>query len=191
MGKKSAANVVASIAASKSRIFERLITGLGIEHIGQVAARQLAEVAGSLEALLGYSEAELRERLEGVSGFGPKMVESVLAYVRDPENRKLLEGLRDRGVSAPQPRVEAAAEGPLQGLYFCVTGVLSRRREDVHQAIRDAAGEVHDKVKQGTTYLVAGEKVGKSKLDTARKRGVRVIDEATLERLLKGEKLEP
>jgi DNA ligase (NAD+) len=69
--------------------------------------------------------------------------------------------------------------------------VLSRRREDVHQAIRDAAGEVHDKVKQGTTYLVAGEKVGKSKLDTARKRGVRVIDEATLERLLKGEKLEP
>jgi DNA ligase (NAD+) len=118
------------------------------------------------------------------------MVESVVRYVTDPDNRALLERLAARGVSTPQPRVETAHDGPLQGTSFCVTGVLTRRREDVHQAIRDAAGEVHDKVKQGTTYLVAGEKVGKSKLDAARKHGVRVIDEAGLERLLEGKPLE-
>jgi DNA ligase (NAD+) len=69
-------------------------------------------------------------------------------------------------------------------MSFCVTGVLSRKREDVHAAIRGAGGEVHDKVKKGTTFLVAGEKVGKSKTDAARKAGSQVIDEATLDRML-------
>jgi DNA ligase (NAD+) len=82
--------------------------------------------------------------------------------------------------------VSVAAEGPLKGLSFCVTGVLSRKREDVHASIRDAGGEVHDKVKKGTTYLVIGEKVGKSKLDSAKKLGVEIIDEKRLEELVAG-----
>jgi len=67
--------------------------------------------------------------------------------------------------------------------------VLSRKREDVHAAIRAAGGEVHDKVKKGTTFLVIGEKVGKAKTDSAKKFGARVIDEATLDRLILGEEL--
>ncbi|HTA93165.1 MAG TPA: BRCT domain-containing protein, partial [Polyangiaceae bacterium] len=77
--------------------------------------------------------------------------------------------------------------GPLSGASFCVTGVLSRKREDVHAAIRAAGGQVLDKVKKGTTYLVVGEKVGKAKTDSAKKFGAQVIDEATLERLIRGE----
>ncbi|HEV8550892.1 MAG TPA: NAD-dependent DNA ligase LigA, partial [Polyangiaceae bacterium] len=164
MGKKSADNVLVSIAASKERTLDRLLTGLGIDGVGQVAARQLAESLGSLEALLALSESELVERVAAISGFGPKLVESVRAFMSDPERRTLLERLQKMGVSRPQPRALPAAEGPLSGSSFCVTGVLSRRREDVHADIRAHGGEVHDKIKQGTTYLVTGEKVGKSKL---------------------------
>jgi DNA ligase (NAD+) len=117
------------------------------------------------------------------------MVDSVRRYLESEENRRLLEKLAQFGVSRPQPRARAAASGPLSGASFCVTGVLSRKREDVHAAIRAAGGEVHDKVKKGTTYLVIGEKVGKAKTDSARKFGARVIDEPSLEQLIRGETL--
>jgi DNA ligase (NAD+) len=165
MGKKSAQNVVDSIDASRQRTFDRLVTGLGIEHVGQVAARQLAETAGSLAAILAWSEEETVARVDAIAGFGPKMVESVREFLFDPESRALLKKLFARAVSQPMPRPESAAGGPLGGASFCVTGVLSRKRDDVHALIRAAGGEVHDKVKQGTSYLVCGEKVGKSKLD--------------------------
>jgi DNA ligase (NAD+) len=187
MGEKSAQNLLDSIAGSKARPLERLLTGIGIEHVGQVAARQLAEAAGELVTLLGWSREEAANRVDRISGFGPKMVESVVEFLHQPESRELLEKLLARGVSTPQPVAKVASEGPLRGASFCVTGVLSKKREDVHADIRAAGGEIHDKVKKGTTYLVAGEKVGKTKLDAARKAGTRVVDEPTLERMLRGE----
>lgn len=191
MGKKSADNVIESIAKSKERTLDRLLTGLGIDHVGQVAARQLAEAAGSLEGLLSWPPEEIETRVGNIAGFGPKMVESVREFLTDPESRALLEKLHAHGVSRPQPVLTSAAEGPLSGSSFCVTGVLSKKREDVHAAIRAAGGEVHDKVKKGTTYLVAGDKVGSAKIAAAKKNGTRVIDEAALERLLAGEALPP
>ena len=90
-------------------------------------------------------------------------------------------------MSRPQPRAEVASDGPLKDLSFCVTGVLSRKREDVHAAIRAAGGTVHDAVKTNTNYLVIGEKVGKSKLDAAKKRGAKVIDEKALDAMILGQ----
>ena len=190
MGKKSAENVVASIQGSRERTLDRLITGLGIDHIGQVAARQLAEAARSLQTLLGWDEEQARASLSAISGFGPKMVDSVVSYLFAPESRALLEKLRAHDVSREQPVSVSNSEGPLVGKSFCVTGVLTKKREDVHQDIRGAGGEVHDKVKKGTTYLVAGEKVGKAKLDGARKFGAQVIGETELAALVRGESLE-
>jgi len=187
MGKKSAENVVQSIQASRERTLDRLLTGLGIDHIGQVAARQLAEAARDLPTLLSWDAAAAEAHTAAISGFGPKMVESVGKFLFAPESRALLEKLRERGVSRAQPVNTSKTEGPLLGKSFCVTGVLSKKREDVHHDIRDAGGEVHDKVKKGTTYLVAGEKVGKAKLDAARKFGAQVIDEAGLAALIRGE----
>jgi DNA ligase (NAD+) len=112
------------------------------------------------------------------------MVKSVTDFMNNPVQRELLNKLSEHAVSEPVVKAAAAREGPLSGQSFCVTGVLSRRREDVHAEIRAAGGEVHDRVKQGTTFLVAGEKVGKSKLDAARKYGAAVIDEQGLEKLL-------
>ncbi len=187
MANKSAVNVVQSIERSRTQPFERLLTGLGIEHVGQVAARQLAEAAESLENLLSWGAEHVLEHVAQIAGFGPKMVESVRRYLESADNRALLEKLARLQVSRPQPKARAAAEGPLSGFSFCVTGVLSRKREDVHAAIRDAGGEVLDKVKKGTSFLVIGEKVGKAKTDSAKKFGAQVIEEAALERMIAGE----
>ncbi|MGH7272777.1 MAG: BRCT domain-containing protein, partial [Polyangiaceae bacterium] len=77
-----------------------------------------------------------------------------------------------------------ASEGPLRGMSFCVTGVLTRKREDVHDDIRGAGGEIHDAVKKTTTYLVAGDKTGRSKLEQAKKYGTTVITEGALTTML-------
>jgi len=189
MGQKSAKNVVDQIQASKTRTLDRLLCGLGIPQIGQVAARQLAEEAGTLETLIGWSEPLVREHVDAIRGFGPKMVDCVVRFLADPIERGVLEKLLALGVGAPQPREVVAVTGPLVGASFCVTGVLSRKREDVQAALRAAGAAVHDTVKKNTTYLVAGDKTGKAKLDQAKKFGTRVISEPEMERLISGDSL--
>lgn len=191
MADKSAKNVIDSIERSRGRTLDRLICGLGIPQIGQVAARQLAEQAVTLKALLAWTPEEAREVVGGIHGFGPKMVESVVEFLGDDLERRVMNKLLERDVSTPQPRLEAATEGPLVGTSFCVTGVLSRKRDDVHADLRAAGATVFDAVKKGTTYLVAGEKTGKTKLDQAKKFGTRVITEAELATLLAGGTLPP
>jgi DNA ligase (NAD+) len=180
MGDKSAQNVYASIERSKERTLDRLLCGLGIPQVGQVAARQLAEEMKSLDRMLAFSPEEARAHVESIHGFGPKMVNSVAAFLSDPEQLALMRKLVELGVGRPQPQAAVATEGPLKGMTFCVTGVLSKKREDVHSDIRAAGGEVHDSVKKTTTYLVAGDKTGKSKLDQAKKFGAKVVTEAAL-----------
>lgn len=186
MGEKSAQNVVDSIARSRGRTLDRLLCGLGIPQVGQVAAKQLAEEAITLERFLAWSDDEAREHVGAIHGFGPKMVDSVVRYRADERVRALLQKLVTLGVGSPQPKPVVATEGPLLGKSVCVTGVLSRRREDVHEDIRAAGGEVHDSVKKTTTYLVAGDKTGKSKLDQAKKFGTKVLTETELMALLGG-----
>jgi DNA ligase (NAD+) len=180
MGEKSTQNVLASIEHSKERTLDRLLCGLGIPQVGQVAARQLAESAGTLEQMLGWTQEDAREHVGGISGFGPKMVDSVVAFLNDPDQHALMQELVRLGVGRPQPRAEVAAAGPLKGMTFCVTGVLSKKREDVHADIRAAGGEIDDAVKKKTTYLVAGDKTGKSKFEQAKKYGTKVVTETEL-----------
>ena len=186
MGEKSTQNVVSSIERSKHRTLDWLLCGLGIPQIGQVAARQLAEKAGTLEHMLSWTAEQAREEVGSIRGFGPKMVESVVAFLQDADQVALMRKLVHLQVGRAQPRAKVAAEGPLVGKSFCVTGVLSKRREDVAADIRAAGGEVHDGVKKDTTYLVAGEKTGKSKLDQAKKFGTKVIGEGDLYELIAG-----
>jgi DNA ligase (NAD+) len=187
MGDKSAKNVIVSIEASRDRTLGRVLCGLGIPQIGQVAAKQLAEAAGSLRTILAWSPEELREHVDDIRGFGPKMVESVALFFADDAQRRVMEKLLARGVGlTAQPREAAVTTGPLVGKSFCVTGVLSRKREDIHAELRAAGARVDDGVKKDTTYLVAGEKTGKAKLDQAKKHGTKVITEREMEELLLG-----
>jgi DNA ligase (NAD+) len=192
MGKKSVDNVLASIELARTgRTLARLLTGLGIPLVGEVAARTVAERYGTLRALLDTPPDDVRAQLAELHGIGAKIAESVAAWLLEPANRELGEKLLRLGVRAEQPAPAAPRQGPLTGSSFCATGVLSRPREQIHEAIRAAGGEIHDTVKKGTTYLVVGEKVGATKLDAARKRGTRVLDEAELGVLLAGGTLPP
>ncbi len=186
-GEKSAKNLVSSIAASKERTLDRLLCGLGIPQVGQVAAKQLAEDLISLPQIRALSPEALRERVAGIHGFGPKMVDSVVEFFADPDEIALMDRLIALDVGRPQPVAKVATEGPLVGKSFCVTGVLTEKRETVHERLRAAGAEIHDSVKKNTCYLVAGEKTGKTKLDQAKKFGAIVIDEARLNALIAGE----
>jgi DNA ligase (NAD+) len=190
MGEKSCDNLITSIEhAKRGRTFAQLLTGLGIPLVGNVAAHAVADAYPNLRALLDTPNETLRETLGEIHGVGPKLVESIVAYLSDPLQRTMLEKLLTLGVVTEQPARAAvsAPEGPLRGASFCVTGVLSEARSAVHAKVRAAGGEVHDRVKAGTTYLVAGDKVGEAKLKAAAKQGAKVIDEARLALLLRGE----
>jgi len=188
MGKKSAENVVAAVAASRHKAtLSRLLTGLGIPGIGEVWARAVAEHYGSFSALLAATPEELQTTLVGLHGFGDERARAITGFLAEPKNRAVLDKLVARGVSPVEPRVER--QGPLAGLRLCVTGTLSRPRVEIQAAI-EAAGGVFDKsVKKGTHYLVAGADVGDTKLKDAQKKGTRVIDEAGLALLLAGQPL--
>lgn len=185
--KKSAENVVKAIeSARKERTLTKLIHGLGIELVGSVAAEPVAEYFGSLKAMIFRSPDTVVEELEKIHGVGPKMAKSVADFLQLESNRDLLQKLEDRGLGKLPVRdaalagAEGAEGGALAAKTFCVTGKLSRGREDIHTDIRAAGGAVHTSVKKGTNYLVTGEKVGASKIEKAKKLGVEVIDEAAL-----------
>jgi len=189
MGKKSATNVVAAVQGSKERTLDRLVCGLGIPQVGQVAGKQIAGVAGTLATLVSWTEEEVREHVGGIHGFGTKMVDSVVDFLKDEAERAILQKLLARGVGRAQPKEQVATEGPLLGKSFCVTGVLTRKRDAVHDLLRAAGATIHDAVKKDTSYLVAGEKTGKTKLDQAKKHGAKVVTEEQMDQLLAGETL--
>ena len=124
--KKSADNVIVSLEASKARTFDRLLTGLGIDHVGQVAAAAGCKCRLA-ENLLALPPPDLAARLGGISGFGPKLSESVLPTVRTRSAGGCSSACASSGVSRPQPRFEAANSGRLSLLVLrdrgCRAGV--------------------------------------------------------------------
>lgn len=187
LAEKSVDNILSAIEdARTSRPMDRLINALGIPLVGTVAAAQIAEVYPNLQSLLDADPEEARTRLADIHGIGPKIADSVAAFLQDDKRRTMLQKMVDLGVTTTRVEQKEAVDGPLSGKSFCVTGVLSEPRKAVHAKIEAAGGEVHDRVKAGTTYLVAGEKVGASKLNSAKKHGAEVIDEERLSALLSG-----
>ncbi len=184
VGQKTADNLVSAISDSKAQPLSRLLTGLGIELLGQVAATQLAKEFGDLHSLLAESPATLKERVAHINGFGAKITQSLFDYLQVDANRQLLKELVRLQVSQPEPQPAIMSGGPLEGKSFCVTGVLSKKRDVVQAEIHAAGGEVHDKMKKGTSFLVAGLKVGTSKLKAAEKYGAKVISESELTSLM-------
>jgi DNA ligase (NAD+) len=186
MGERSAQRLIDAIAGSRTgRSFDRLVNALGVPHVGTTAARTLARVYRDARELLAADPEAVAARLGEEHAIGPKIAESVRAYLATPETRGILEHLVEVGVeTSPVEGPSSAADGPLAGRSFCVTGTLSLPRERVHELLRAAGAQIHETVKQGTTDLVAGEKVGKTKLDKARKLGVRILGETELWQLV-------
>jgi DNA ligase (NAD+) len=176
----SASNLVRGIAAAKEPELPRFIYGLGIRHVGQQTAIDLAEHFGSLEKL---SKTTLDGLLQ-VEGIGETVAESILAWFADEDNAKLLHKFTELGV---KPRYESHARGPLHGKSFVVTGTLqTMSRDDAAAQIRALGGTFQSSVGKDTTYLVVGANVGASKLKKAEKLGTMQLSEDDLHNMLKG-----
>ena len=184
MGLKSAANLLQALERSKRTTLARFLYGLGIRHVGEATAKDLARHFGSLERVMSADEAALLE----VADVGPVVAASIRLFLDQPHNRQAIEQLRAAGVGweeGPGTAVDAAAQA-LSGQTFVLTGALpTLSRDDARARIEQAGGKVAGSVSKKTHWVVAGEAAG-SKLERARELGVPVIDEAGLLALLGG-----
>lgn len=166
----SAQKLIDAIATKKQPVLERFLFGLGIRHVGAQTAIDLANHFESLEAMSRATIDKLRE----VDGVGEIVAESVVAWFADEDNMKLLQKFADLGV-APQFNKKS---GHLVGQSFVITGTLqSMGRDAAADNIRELGGTFQTDVAKDTTYLVAGGKVGASKLKKAEQYGTKIIDE--------------
>ena len=169
----SARKLIDAIAAKKQPALERFLFGLGIRHVGAQTAIDLANHFESVEKLSRATIDELRE----VDGVGEIVAESIVAWFADEDNVMLLKKFADLGV-APQ---FSQKSDRLAGQSFVITGTLQSMGRDVAaEKIRDLGGTFQTAVAKDTTYLVAGGKVGASKLKKAEQYGTKIIDEQTL-----------
>ena len=173
----SANKLVEAIAAAKTPPLERFVYGLGIRHVGVQTALDLVNHFGSLDAL----QHATIDQLNAVDGVGKVVAESIAAWFADEDYIALLAKFTDLGV---HPHFERKT-GKLSGERFVITGTLqSMGRDEAADKIRALGGTFQSSVAKDTTYLVAGGKVGASKLKKAEAYGTKVIDEAALLELL-------
>jgi DNA ligase (NAD+) len=181
MAEKSAANLVAELERSKRTTLARFLYALGIRHVGETTARDLARHFGALDRIVDASVDTLLE----VSDVGPIVAQSIRTFFDEPRNRAAVEQLRASGIAWDEHEVEPAAERkPLAGKTFVLTGTLPGLTRDDAKSLLEAAGaKVTGSVSKKTDYVVAGEEAG-GKLDKARELGIEVLDEAGLRALL-------
>ena len=181
MADRSAANLVAAIDKSKQTTLARFLYALGIRHVGETTAKDLARHFGALDRLMDASIDQLLEAPD----VGPVVAQSIRTFFDQPHNREVVEQLRAAGLSWAEHDGEAdTTPKPLAGKTFVLTGSLpTLEREDAKALIEAAGGKVAGSVSKKTDYVVAGDEAG-SKLDKARALGIAVLDEAGLRALL-------
>jgi DNA ligase (NAD+) len=178
-GEVSARNLLAAIEASKERPFARVLFALGIEEVGEVTGRNLAQGFRDIDVLMAATPEQIAE----TPGVGEKMAQSIRAQLDDERMRGLIADLREIGLRLHEEGAPPS-EGPLAGMTFVLTGSMPEwSREQASERIVAAGGRVTGSVSKKTDYLVAGESPG-SKLQKAERLGVKVIDEAGLRELL-------
>ena len=168
---KSASNIVGNIKERRKPTLDRFIVSLGIIHVGEETARDLAGHFGTLKKFLNAKESDLDE----IENIGPAVTESILEYLSDEYHQKFVQKLIDNDV---KPKEYKKATGKFTGLTFVLTGTLpTLSREEAKKIILDNGGKVASSVSKTTSFVLAGESAG-SKLNEANKLGVKVISEA-------------
>jgi DNA ligase (NAD+) len=177
---KSATNLLAAIDESKERPLGRLIFALGIRHVGAEIADILANHFGSIDALSQATEDDLMQ----IPAIGTKIAESIVAFFQKDRNRSIIERLEQAGVTLKESE-DKQKDLPLKGLQFVLTGTLeSLTRNEAETRIKALGGSVGSSVSKKTTCVVAGTDPG-SKLEKARKLGIKIIDEDEFLKLIK------
>jgi len=179
MGEQSSRNLLDGIAASKSRGLARLLTGLGLRHVGENVADVLARKFISMKA---FSQAN-EEELAAIEGIGPERAASIRSWFANTTNQELIESLEKAGIKMDESVSTVVASSALAGKSIVVTGTLVKYgREEIERRLRDLGAKASGSVSKKTDYLLAGEKAG-SKLEKARELGVRIITEEEFEKL--------
>ena len=182
MAEKSAGNLLAAIEQSKTTTLARFVFGLGIRHVGEATAKELARHFGQLDALMDASEDQLMQ----VSDIGPVVATSLRTFFDQAHNREVVEQLRALGVHWPEMQAADRSGLALGGKTLVITGTLpSLSRDQAKELIESAGGKVAGSVSQKTDYLVAGAEAG-SKLIKAQSLGVTILDEPQLLKLIDG-----
>ncbi|MGR4869820.1 NAD-dependent DNA ligase LigA [Variovorax sp. LARHSF232] len=182
MADKSARNLVDALEKSKKTTLPRFLFGLGIRHIGESTAKDLAKHFGKLDSIMDASEEALLE----VNDVGPVVAKSLRTFFEQAHNREVVEQLRACGVHWEEGEPAARAPKPLAGKTFVITGTLPNlSRDEAKDKLEAAGAKVAGSVSKKTDYLVAGAEAG-SKLDKAQELGVTIIDEAQMLALLPG-----
>ena len=181
MADKSAANLVAGLAKSKQTTLARFLYALGIRHVGETTAKDLARHFGGIDRLLDASV----EQLLQVNDVGPVVAQSVHTFFQQPHNREVVDQLRAAGIGwAENDGTADARPQPLADQTFVLTGTLpSLSRDEAKDLIEAAGGKVSGSVSKKTHFVVAGAEAG-SKLDKARELGITLLDEEGLRALL-------
>jgi DNA ligase (NAD+) len=185
---KSAQNLIDAIKKSRQTTLAKFLFAIGILHVGEYAAKQLAKNFEDLEALYHVKQ----EKIEGIKQMGEKIASFVSAFFNDEKNLNAMNRLKDLGLAIRNQDYAAAPKGslPLEGMTFVITGTLPKARQEVADLIEKNGGHASSAVSKSTTYLLAGDEPG-TKLDKAKSLGVKIISYNDLVRMLEDHSKHP
>lgn len=179
MGEKSANNIISAIEASKQNDLYRLIFGFGIRHVGEKAAKLLADHFGSMDALMNASVDDILK----IDGFGKIMAESIVEFFSHADTHEMVETYKELGLNMENHK--QVTDTRFDGMTFVLTGTLTQfKRSEASEIVESFGGKVSGSVSKKTTYVVAGENAG-SKLEKANSLGVSVLTEAEFADMIK------
>jgi DNA ligase (NAD+) len=182
MGKKSAENLMAAIEASKKVPFERVLYALGIRYVGDTVAKKLARHFKTLDAIAAASEEELKQAPE----VGDKIADSVHRYFRNEHHLRIIERLKKAGLRFSIDEHEFKKGNQLQGMTIVPTGTLKNyKRDEIKEVIEKHGGKAAGSVSSKTSFVLAGEDPGESKISKAKELGIRILTEEEFEALLR------
>jgi DNA ligase (NAD+) len=192
-GEKSAKNIIDSIESRKKIPLWRFLYSLGILHVGEETAKDIANHFGTLEKIIDFcispspkvGEGRPKDRGEvlDIPNIGPVVSKSIFEYFKDKQNQKFIQKLLDNGVIVE--KVTKQKNGKFTGMTFVLTGTMeSMGRDEAKEKINALGGRVSSSVSKNTSYVVAGDSPG-SKFDTAEKLGVKILDEKGFIALIK------
>jgi len=181
MGEKSVENILEAIEKSKERDLSDLISGFGIPHVGEKAAKTIAKAFKTIDCIMAADEKILTE----VDEIGPKMARSIVVYFENSNTVKMIQNLKAAGVNLKVLENAMGEPTPiLGGLTFVVTGsLMNYSRETIKEKIEWYGGKTSASISKNTDYLLVGEKAG-SKTEKAKKLGVKIISEADFEKMI-------
>lgn len=175
VGPRTAQRIVEGVEASKSVPFERVIYALSIPFVGETVARKLARAVRDIDTLMNMR----RDELVAIEDIGPRIADAIIEYFAYPANRELVERLRTAGVQMSMPEQDTSDHTDiLAGKTIVISGVFSKHSREEYKALIDKnGGKNSGSISKKTSFILAGENMGPSKLEKAKSLGVPIINE--------------